>query len=265
MEKMRVVIFGCLIFVGGIIGGMISGNLWTNNASANVPKDQLLAHSFILVDNNGKMRAALGFSDDGYPVLLFKDTEGNNRGYFGLIKQGSMINLKDAGGHSRVVMRHGDETGSTIGILGETGMPNAMLRVPKTQEPYFGFFDNRGHGRIGLGISGGTPGLAFVGADGHPQLMMQARDGQGALLTLHDKGKRPAVALGAREGRSFIYAYDQERNGVFAGAQPRRAPMLAVMRGGQAAWSAIPGGQAPEPKEFEPSLDLDALTQGLSR
>ncbi len=255
-----------LMILAGFLGGTLAQHSITDSASAGTQTDTLVARSFAIVDAKGNHRGGMGLDKNDNPILLMRDVDGSNRAYLILTDKGPFLGFDDKNGKTRMFLRLENENIPTIGFLDDRGAPQFVLSLRQNQDPGLVLYDSSGHGRLALGLSNGNPGLAFLDSNKQMQLSMQARDGQGALISLqHPGSNRPAAALGVQQGNGFLYALDAQRSGVFAGTQPGRAPALGLMQAGKPLWSATPGGQAPDFQEMERGLDVEALTRGMAR
>jgi hypothetical protein len=226
----------------------------------NIP-DVLVARSFALVDKDGNHRGGFGLDKSENPILLLKDKDGSNRAFFILTDRGPFISFDDKSGDTKLYIRLDNEGGPTIGFMNNK-RPQMIMTLRKQKEPSVVFFDENGGGRFAITLKDGNPGLAFLDSRQQSQALIQARDGQGALVSLHDGKSEPAVAMGLREGRSFVYAYDRDKSGVFAGAQSGKGPALALKERGKIAWTAGGGGDV---KALEQGLDAAGFGMDLLR
>ncbi|MFH1060324.1 MAG: hypothetical protein V1797_16805 [Pseudomonadota bacterium] len=244
----------------GLIGGLSANFILSQAGAANV-KESIEASSFDLVDSKGNHRAGLGLDENENPVLVFKDPDGAVRAYFILTNNGPYIAMKNKDKNVRLYMRLDNESGPTVGLM-NNNKPQLLLSLHRGVSPSVAFFDEQGKGRLALALSNGNPGLAFLDSRQQSQVLIQARDGQGALVSLHDGKNEPAVAMGLREGRSFVYAYDREKSGFFAGAQSGKGQALALKERGKVAWAAGAGGDV---KALEQGLDATGFGMDLLR
>jgi len=230
-------------------------------AQANDKSETIIAKHFALVDSNGNHRAGLGM-ENGSPVLYLKDTSGRVRVYMALPESGPMFVMKDANGIKRFFIDYDDNYGAAVGFMNSQQQKQLVLGIIQDSNPAITMFDLKGKGRLSIALSNGNPGLAFLDSRQQSQALIQARDGQGALVSLHDGKSEPAVAMGLREGRSFVYAYDRDKSGVFAGAQSGKGPALALKERGKIAWTAGGGGDV---KALEQGLDAAGFGMDLLR
>ena len=140
-----------------------------------------------------------------------------------------------------------------------------MISIDKDNYPIIALYDSHNFGRIVLSIKHDTAGLAIMDSNKSPQLLMQARDGKGSLISLHDQGGDPRIALGLKDGKSFMYAFDKDGSGVFGGGQPGKGPALVLKERGKITWAAGSSGVASDVRELERGIDRDAMTKDWLR
>jgi len=73
-----------------------------SGAKDQTDENTITAQGFRLVDKDGKTRAALGFTTDGYPILAFLNSKGKPYSYFTGTKNGSSIRFFDHNGTCRL-------------------------------------------------------------------------------------------------------------------------------------------------------------------
>ena len=143
--------FVVLIIVGSLVYGCMLG------------KDKISAQRFILVDELGNPRAALGMAS-GHPALIFFDAQGLSCSALGV----------DPDGKTSLVMGGGQGQGTALSIsIGLDGTPSLLM------------FDSQGKTRFGLGVNN----------DGFPGLMMRDAQGKDRLVLGLDLGVMPLIAL----------------------------------------------------------------------
>ena len=82
-------------------------------------ENTITAQGFRLVDKNGKTRAALGFTTDGYPILAFLNSKGKPYSYFTGTKIGSSVRFFDHNSVCRLSL-----------AVAQSGNPLIILRDP---------------------------------------------------------------------------------------------------------------------------------------
>ena len=120
----------CLVaaFVGGAVSNWaLSPQLATAAEKKGVEvapvQQEVRARSFVLVDDNGKDRAALAMTEDG-PRLFLSDENGEPRVTLSVQKDGARLSLWDENGKNRVglsVLKNGP------GVSVTKDMPNLTL------------------------------------------------------------------------------------------------------------------------------------------
>ncbi len=116
---------------------------WTSQRSPG-SFDEVTASAFKLVDDQGRVRAALEFDPRGEPRLQLNDTKGGPRVRIRVRNQEAFVNLFDEEGHTRLGL-----------AIGESSDPHVML-LDRTERPRYQLTTN----------AEGAPGMMFVGADG---------------------------------------------------------------------------------------------------
>ncbi|MFH1060328.1 MAG: hypothetical protein V1797_16825 [Pseudomonadota bacterium] len=244
-----------------VVGAIVMQLLVASDAVAAKDTTTITAQHFALIDANGTHRGGLGF-DEGNPTLYLKDANGKNCAYLASTSKGPSFVLLDENDNSRLVIDFHQKFGPSIALMDGNGKQQLMLAIRNSTDPAIAMFDRQGKGRLFFGLGNEQPGLAFVDSRQQSQVLIQARDGQGALVSLHDGKNEPAVAMGLREGRSFVYAYDRDKSGFFAGAQSGKGPALALKERGKVAWAAGAGGDV---KALEQGLDAAGFGMDLLR
>lgn len=116
---------------------------WTSQRAAG-SFDEVSAGAFKLVDDQGRVRAALEFDARGEPRLQLNDTKGGPRVRIRVRNQEAFVNLFDEEGHTRLGL-----------AIGESSDPHVML-LDRAERPRYQLTTN----------AEGAPGMMFVGADG---------------------------------------------------------------------------------------------------
>jgi hypothetical protein len=97
-------------------------------APAVVPQE-ITAHMFTVLDNNGKIRAELGVDKAGAGLSL-GDENGKPRAVLGVLKDGPILRLLDENDKPRAVLYVG-RGGPGVSLLDENGKLRAVLYVGK--------------------------------------------------------------------------------------------------------------------------------------
>src|SRR5262249_58360778 len=121
--------YACLTVIGGLIGGAIAGGFWSRDARAAARRDKTVeAEKFVLVDANGRQRAAIQVLPNGLVDFSLQDANGGDRVKIGVEADGSAsIGLFDAKGHQVAML--GEEKDGHTGFLlsGPDGKGRASL------------------------------------------------------------------------------------------------------------------------------------------
>ncbi len=98
-------------------------------ARSDAVPDLVRAHRFELLDENGKMRAALGVDKDG-PGLVLRDQNEKARAALAVYKKGSGLDLTDEAGKVRAALVV-DKKGPWLALLDENEKVRATLDATK--------------------------------------------------------------------------------------------------------------------------------------
>jgi hypothetical protein len=118
-----------------IIGGLTLVWTLTKTTSAAYAQEAeavqkiIRASEFVLVDENGKIRAALSVSKDGAGLTLW-DENGKFRASLSANKDGTMLGLRDENGKLRASLS-AVKDGPGLDLFDENGKPRAGLAVLK--------------------------------------------------------------------------------------------------------------------------------------
>lgn len=179
-----------VLAVSGLMGGLLSSRLLPGQAAwAQDPNAQeIRAERFLLVDDTGAMKAALGMGDDGNARLEVYGPDAEMRAGLGLIEGQPGLGLLDATGQTRALL----------------GMPNG--------EPVLGLLDEQGQMRVGLGMQDGGPMLELSDATGATRalLTMMGQQNDEPTVVLYDAAAIPRVVLGIPEGEPTLGFLDGE-------------------------------------------------------
>ena len=185
----------CLTVTAGLVGGAISGSLWSIDVSAAARRGKTVeAERFVLVDASGRQRAALQVLPSGRVDLSMQDAKGGDSvklgveadgsasiGFFNptgqrvaLFGQGSdghtelLLSSPEGKGLARLASTPNRESALTLYDT-KTGRARAGLGVAATGEPALVLLDHNGRARAELSLTAkGTPGLALVDEQGKP-------------------------------------------------------------------------------------------------
>lgn len=145
--KSKVILYGCLSLLGGIIGGGLSQGL-TSKVHAEWGQ-VVTAREFRLVDGEGRLVGQWTLSREGTPALWLFDANGKARLNMGLYEDGNPgLVLNDSDG------------ATAKGLFRLAGQGNAPVLV----------FKNGGRDRIILGMdlpTGDNPGMVYFEKSGN--------------------------------------------------------------------------------------------------
>jgi len=115
-----------LLLVGLAVGAcLVVSGLVGREAQAQAAQQEVRAQRFVLVDDNGKVRAKLETSPDG-PALWLYDEKGKPRVVLTALKEGSVLNLYDEKGEPRAGLGL-TEGRPGLSLYDETGKTRAAL------------------------------------------------------------------------------------------------------------------------------------------
>ena len=77
MRKLQASCVLVTIFVGSVVGGMLSGRLFTPGVVQAQKTNGVNAEEFLLLDQTGKARAGLGLDNNGEVGLVLTSRDGN--------------------------------------------------------------------------------------------------------------------------------------------------------------------------------------------
>jgi hypothetical protein len=121
----------------------------------------------VLLNENGKTRAALGVFDDGKPGLVLMDENGRQRATLGVPKAGPILELWDKNDRARAkLMLNDDGEAGLLGLFDEDGNMRAMLAVDK-KGPLLSLLGENGKGRTTLSMGKDGPLVYLLDENGH--------------------------------------------------------------------------------------------------
>lgn len=121
------------------------------------------AQRFVLRDASGQPRASLAVSDDGMPLLMFLDKDGEARGVLG--PKHLLLSSDDGSSAVKLLVNPG---GTPAVRLEKDGRLRAVLGMTGDGTLALGFYGHDGKGRA----------LLDVGVDGSPGLTLFSRSGK---------------------------------------------------------------------------------------
>jgi hypothetical protein len=145
-------------FLGGLLGAYALGQarlsgsappILAPSSTAPQGQDTLSVHRVRLLDEAGKARAELAFSQDGGPGLFFYDTQGRNRLVLGLYapaeREYPFIVLNDTEQHAAGIFRLFGNDETPVVVLKNKGRDRSILGLnPDSTEPFLTTFGNDG-------------------------------------------------------------------------------------------------------------------------
>jgi hypothetical protein len=117
-----------IVLVGAVLCGKALGpNEAMAQPAAGAVKKELRANAFLLVDQKGKVRAALDTYEDGSAGLALFDEQCKNRATLSTYEDGSVrLALYDEQGKNRATLST-DEEKSGLTLFNQQGLPRASL------------------------------------------------------------------------------------------------------------------------------------------
>jgi hypothetical protein len=147
--------------VVGVAGlAVLLGRAPTGEAAPQKRDDLGVSRSFVIRDENGKTRVALGIFQ-GQPGLYLYDDQERERARVNLQKDGPALNLYDEDGKRRAKLFL---DGGEPGLVFADGKEQSRVNVGTSQEETFlGLYDQRGRGRVLLQGKGAKTTLSLGG------------------------------------------------------------------------------------------------------
>ena len=234
---------GLFIFCTGFFIALILVN---NTTSSQQYYDSVVAKQFVLIDDNGKPRGGFGYSNEGFPIITLKNKKGNDLIYLVVDDNGPSLRLRDKGNRPRAWF--------TV----DNGSMPAIYLLDKKQESYVVLkaFDDGGgrlmftdkdnkNFRAALGYKNGKASLAIKGADKYSGAYITAYDNDGVHINIADSNLRSNLTLRSTDNELAMVMAAQKRTGLFYRASRGDVPNLAIIKGGEPIWKALPGAPAP--------------------
>ena len=154
-----------------IIGVLVALNLATLGlfflgAAAPARKQEVIeAKRFVLVDDQGKMRAELGYDKNGAPALLIYDEEGKPLVGVEGFPDGGMISVQSPGESPTSVTLAASKQTTFLRIEDAPSSPRIHVATGENG-PVIAVLAEKKQFRIALGLEDGTPTLKMKNADG---------------------------------------------------------------------------------------------------
>jgi hypothetical protein len=149
-------LYGLLVFVGGLAGGVVSGGLWhpsNAGAAADAPKSAaapaaqriVTATEFVLADAAGKPRARMSVGKDGQAALAMYDRDAHLRAEMLVSSQGMpRVQLYDSSNKLRIALDVSTDGVPTVRLMDSDSVPRALLGVDGDGEPGLNFYAKDG-------------------------------------------------------------------------------------------------------------------------
>jgi len=163
-DKLTAAIAGA---VGALVAVAVMGATGDGQTSTTIR-----AERFEVVDQDGKVVAALDATSEDGPRLMLFDGAGKTRVWLNVTKDGPGLTLYDGAGKDRISL---DVTKNDSGLT---------------------LYDAKGKGRVWLNVRKDGPGLTLYDAPGKERVGLGVtKDGPG--LTLYDAAEKKRAALGS--------------------------------------------------------------------
>ena len=157
LGRRLLIVFG--LFAGTVALAWIFSNP-TRTSFAPADGKVIRANGFVLEDDQGRTRAALGFSEDG-PSLALSDEKGKPRAGLAMAKDGPGLALLDEKGEIRAVLTVLKD-GPSLGLLDENGKSRVGLSATKSRaRAALGLSDEKGEIRAVLAAAKDGPMLGL--------------------------------------------------------------------------------------------------------
>lgn len=148
-------LYGLLVFVGGLAGGIISGGLVhapEARAASATPKRApaqeqriVTATEFVLVNAAGKPRARMSVTKGGQATIAMYDDKGQVRAQMLVTADGvPAIALYGASAKPRLAMTVTSDDVPTVRLMDKKGTPRALFGVDTDGEPGLNFYSSDG-------------------------------------------------------------------------------------------------------------------------
>ncbi|NIM07408.1 MAG: hypothetical protein GTO55_11820 [Armatimonadetes bacterium] len=258
-----------VLVLGMVLGATIvlaMGSVWAGNTPVKQQVPEVVrAHRFEVVDDAGRVRAALGVRHDGIGLFLF-DKEEKQRILMTVTEDGGQwLLLSDEEGHPRAALHGGgsiDETylrlsdkegkatatmdvllGSpSVNLRDKEGRTRATLGLSHDAHPSLELCDEKGKSRAGLMVSNdGRPGLVLYDVKGEEIAagLIATREGDALLIIRDRKGKnRASLGMGQHGANLMLEDADGKIRALLGALHPDVFPE-AVLLGKQAESSLV--------------------------
>ena len=206
----------------------------------------IVAKEFILIDDNKTPRGALTFTDEGYPTVALFNNKGRDLIYMVIDNNGPAIRLMDDQGKPRLSLFLHEFSEPSIHLSDKNHKSFVSLSGYENEPGGRLMFvdENKGH-RASIGYKNGKASLAIKGADKCSGAYLTAYDRDGVHINIADSNLRSNLTLRSTDNELAMVMAAQKRTGLFYRASRGDVPNLAIIKGGEPIWKALPGAPAP--------------------
>lgn len=159
------------MFLGGMVGGMVSQQFFSLAASASPGNNDLEVKSIRIVDASG-----------------------NLRGLFGMLDNKPQVKLLDSNGNTSLSVMTGDSGGMVI-LNGPQGKPAVILQTKGDNSSFLNFYKSTGGISLSAGLNNDQPFTAILDREAKPRIML-GNEGDNYMLKVYDQHKRIRCGLG---------------------------------------------------------------------
>lgn len=198
-----------MIVVSGLVGGLLGSWLLPGRAAfaGEEALQVVTAREFRVLDEEGKLRARLGWGNEGVPGLSFYDAAGEERVVLVAGEDHAALGFNDAAGKPRASLA-GGEFGFGLSLYDAAGRPRVWLALEK-ENPVLALGDVLGKEVVLLSQGGpisaevmlqvveGEPALILSDAVGKPRATLHLKPGGQPGLTLTDEAGNVRAMLGS--------------------------------------------------------------------
>lgn len=181
-------------------------------------KSEMVTQKLLLVDSDGKTRAALRMSE-GVPSLILYDTNMNVRAVLRVNDDGSALHLLDADTKLGLELRVSD-SGPDVSLFDAEGKQRLTLAVTgyESGTPHLGMWNANGMSSVVVTTLDNGPSIALIdpaNADGNTGVRLTVDTKEGASLSCY------------KEGKAGVWLYADEKG-----------PSLRCSKEGKVLWAA---------------------------
>ncbi|MEW5911793.1 MAG: hypothetical protein AB1814_04510 [Thermodesulfobacteriota bacterium] len=261
MKKSQFLIVVILAVMSGLIGGAFSGRILNSKAEDSKYPQRIIAHSFYLVDKNGKPRAGMGFDEGEFPTLFVKDKNGRTSAFLAHGPEGPMIIMCNANGETAIFLKADCDGHSMIGLMKERKKPRLVLSYSPGKGPGVSLFDENDTCKVMATILNNNPSIGLLGKDNQPAIGMFSKPGAGSTFGIWDSQGKTQAMLGLIDDKPMLYLYQKYQTGMLFRTTSAGKPGLALLDNGSIVWSAA-GGATPAPPD---ASGLDDIMRDVMR